>query len=734
AALWQPLNANDPAWIFPPKFFNEMFLVGETDFWRVLEGAERPIEETAWQIIFDGRELRTSDVGGLLGRIVDGERLVTTVLPSIRLTNSPVQGLTQFTQDVSQLTQQLVIVILPVGGLVLYFVTLVAGLLVSRQQAEDMVLRSRGMSRAGLVSIHTVMWLLLAGISVLVGLLLAPLVVQLVGQTSSFLRFDGTTPPLTVTYTPQAFALGGLTALLAASTGLYLAWRSTGQNVNTFRQRSARARSAWWQRMYLDVLLLIPGVYVYYTLLRQGGLAAAADDPFADPLAFVGPTLFALALTLLFLRVWPFLMRTGAQLVGYSRSVALLMALRELTRSIGRYRGILLMICFTLSLTGVTASMASTIDQSLKDSINYKIGADAVLVTVADTQTEENQSEDSNSQVTYDVTGYNMLPASDLLAIDGVSQVSRVGRYPGRLVLRSRRLEGTILGIDRSAMAAVARFRQDYADEPIADLFNKLAGNRTGVLLHRQTALDNNLLIGQEITFEVSALGEWYEITAPIVGLLDYFPTLNPKDGFFLVTNLDPLFEAVGTELPHDIWLHLKPDALTADLQQQVRALKFPVLEWRDPEAALAAAQADPSRRGVLGFLSVGFVAAILLTLVGAIIQNTVSFRAQSKQLGSLRAMGLSGGAVGTYLILLQGMAATSGILGGTSIGVLTTLLFLPLLDFSGGLPPYLVRVAWDEITLVYAAFAGVLFFVTLLMTVLMSREQLSTILKLGDA
>jgi putative ABC transport system permease protein len=65
---------------------------------------------------------------------------------------------------------------------------------------------------------------------------------------------------------------------------------------------------------------------------------------------------------------------------------------------------------------------------------------------------------------------------------------------------------------------------------------------------------------------------------------------------------------------------------------------------------------------------------------------------------------------------------------------VATTLLFLPLLDFSDGLPPYLVRVAWADITLVYAIFAAILFFVTLLTTLLMSRERLTTIVKLGDA
>jgi putative ABC transport system permease protein len=733
-ALWTPVNADDPNWIFRPKFFDEVLLVQPTDVWKVLDGIAKPVEESDWFVIFDGQSVKTADVGNLLNRIADGRREVEAALPGIRLDLSPIDGLTTFSQEVNQLTQQLIIMILPVGGLVLYFVSLVAGLLVSRQEQEDVTLRSRGMSRRAVLGIHFLMWLILAGAALAIGIALSPYVVRLVGQTTSFLRFDNTDAPLVVVYTPQALAAGAATALIAASSGLVLAWRTTRQTITSFKQQSARASTAWWQRMYLDVLLLIPAYYVLYTLGKQGGLVTKAEDPFGNPLAFVGPTLFALGNTLLFLRAWPFLMRIAARIVSAGRGISMLMALRELTRSIGRYRGGLLMMCFTLSLAGFTASMASTIDRSLEDSVNYRIGADAVLITAADTQTEESASTDASGQPNVDVTGYNTLPAVDLLSIDGIQQVSRVGRYDARLVLPSQRLEGTVLGVDRGSMAAVVRWRSDYASEPVADLFNRLAGNRTGILLDRKTAEKYKLRVGQEVTYQVFAFNDWRESKVPIVGLLDYFPTLDPTQKFIAVTNLDPIFEAVGTELPHDIWISLKPGTDVAKVQEAVREKGFPIVQWLDPQVELHKALTAPARRGVLGFLSVGFVATILLTLVGSIIQSAAAFKAQATQLGALRAMGAGGFTVGAYLLLSQGLGVLSGIFGGTFIGAATTLLYLPLLDFGGGLPPYLVRVAWRDIILVYAAFGGVLAVVTLYSTVLLGRERLSSMLKLGDS
>jgi putative ABC transport system permease protein len=220
----------------------------------------------------------------------------------------------------------------------------------------------------------------------------------------------------------------------------------------------------------------------------------------------------------------------------------------------------------------------------------------------------------------------------------------------------------------------------------------------------------------------------------PIVGLVDYFPTLDPRDGFFAITNLDPIFELVGTELPYNMWLRLDPGADGDAVLAQAERMGFPVLQWLDPAQDIYAAETQPTRRGVLGFLSVGFVSAILLTLVGSVIQSTASFSTQAVQLGSLRAMGMSGGTVASYLLSSQGIAALGGIAGGTVIGMGTTLLFLPLLDFSGGLPPYLVRVAWNDIIFVYTVFAAVLFCVTVLTTLLLSRQHVSTLVKLGDA
>ncbi len=730
-ALWQRRNPDDPAWIFPARFFDQVMLLPTTDLWQITNGVDKPVDEAAWQVIFDGSGVKTSDVGDLLARIDSGQRIVSDALPGVRLEVSPTGSLQAFVKQTGQLTQQLAIVVLPVGGLALYFVISVAGLLVGRQMAEDAALSSRGMSRRALLALHGLMWLILAGAALALGLAISPLIVQIVGRTSSFLRFDNPAAPLAILYSGQALAAGAITVGLAAGSGLILSWRASRQNITSYRLNASRSGRAWWQRAYLDLLLLIPACYVLYTLWRAGGLRANAESPFDDPLAFVGPTLFSFSLTLLFLRIMPFVLRIGAAVVAVGRGIPLLMALRELTRSNARYRGTLLMMCFTLSLTGFTASMASTLDRSLADTVDYRTGADLVVVPAADAQVDQSTNADGSVNTT--VTGYNTLPADDLLSLDGVQAVSRVGRYTAQLMLPAQHLSGIVMGVDRGSIAAVTRYRDDYSDVPLADLFNRLAGNRTGIILSQATADQFHLQVGQTVKLQISALNTWSEIDVPIVGLVKYFPTLDPSQGFFGLMSIDVIFETVGSELPHDLWLSLKPNTDLTDLRSQIAGLGYPILTWNDPQSLLQAALSQPLRRGILGFLSVGFVAAIALTLIGAIIQNAAAFRAQAAQLGALRAMGLSGLSVAAYLLTVQTLAASSGAASGTLIGLATTLLYLPLLDFSSGLPPYLVRVAWNQIALVYAAFAGVLIVVILTTTLIMSRQNVTTLVKLGE-
>lgn len=734
AATWRPLNVNDPQWLFPPRFFEQVFLAPQDPLRNAVTNLATPVDEAAWYIIFDGSDLRTAEIGGLLSSSQVARAQIDRILPGISLSESPEDGLQNFLTEVNDLTNQLFIIILPVGGLVLYFISVVSGLLVTRQQTEDVKLRSRGMSRGSVLTIHFLMWTVIVGIALAISIGLSPFLVQLIARTESFLDFTGVDAVPEVIFSTEALLYAVGAGLVAASSGLFLAWRITLMNINSLKRVDKAARTAWWQRIYLDLVVLAIAGYVLYTLLQQQGINTSADSPFSDPLVFTGPTLFSLGLTLIFLRVFPFIMNILGRFVSVTNNIPVLMALRELTRNAGRYRGTLLMTAFTLSLAGFTASMASTLDQSLLDVIQYRTGAEMTITVITDAATEQNQDQ-ATGETTEEITGYNAPPVIDLWNLNEINYLSRVGEYESQMTVGGQRITGVVLGVDREGLGGVTYMRDDYSAVPLGNMLNEFALNRTGIILSQHTAEANNILLGDEVRYQIRVLGAWTnEIRATVVGFIDYFPTMNPVDyDFFLIAAYEPLTEFAGTPLPFDVWLNVNNSVSLESAQTAITNVNFPVLSYSDVESALAAAQAEPSRRGVLGFLSVGFVAAIVLTLIGSVIQSTASLQAQASQLGSLRAMGMSGFSVRLYVLLVQILMAIGGVGSGTLIGVSTTILFLPQFDFSGGLPPYQLRLAWDEILLVYGMFGAALVVVALIMALVLTRQQLSQAVKIGS-
>jgi putative ABC transport system permease protein len=98
-----------------------------------------------------------------------------------------------------------------------------------------------------------------------------------------------------------------------------------------------------------------------------------------------------------------------------------------------------------------------------------------------------------------------------------------------------------------------------------------------------------------------------------------------------------------------------------------------------------------PNRQGTLGLLSVGFLTASALTVIGFLLYAIFSFRERFVQLGVLRALGLSKHQMAAALALEQFILVLAGLIAGTAIAVLAAWLFIPHLvfgpdeDFPGG-------------------------------------------------
>ncbi len=748
AGVWQPINPEEAYWFYQPAAFDQVLVVPESSFHqRIAPLLTGEIYVGVWSLLLDGSAVYTEDVPLLLGRIAAAQTRAASLLPNTKLYVSPAGAMEKYRFQAYLLTILLSVFAVPVLGLILYFVALTASMAVRRQQTEISVLRSRGASRWQVLGVYLLEGLALGAAALGLGILLGQGIALAMGQVRSFLTLVHR-PPLSVRLSASSLRVAlGAVALAMLST-LLPALSAAGHTIVTHKQEQARAlRRPFWQRYFLDLILLAPPLYGYYLLQQRGTISVnlgggATSDPFQNPLLFLVPTLFIFALALLFIRLFPLLMLALAWLADWLPGTSSVLALRHLARSSRHYTGPLLLLILTLGLAAFTASMALTLDGHLIHRIYYQVGGDLHLVETGES-TEASMNPFGPQELQSDEEEepgpkWLFLPVSDHSLAEGVEAAARVGEYTARSALGSRE-EGTFVGVDRVDFPGVTFFRRDFAPDSLGGLMNLLALDSRALLVQRGFLARNSLNVGDPLRLELAMGVERRTVEFVVTGVLNLFPTQYPEDGPFFVGNLDYAFQQMGDEYPYHVWLatddaaSLTAEAIVADLQE----IGFRIMDYDDARQIILQEQMQPARQGLFGVLSVGFLAAAGLTVLGFLLYAVFSFRQRSIELGVLRAIGLSVGQMAAFLAGEQLALIVTGAAVGTGLGVWASRLFIPFLQVRGGqhphTPPFVVQVAWADVFRVYAVFGAMLLVAMAVMLVLLIRMRVFEAIKLGE-
>ncbi len=740
SGIWKAKDEEDPFWFYDPAGLSDVLLASEESYSGYI--ASNIKEEGylgLWYIVADGSGVTSDEVGALLGRIGGIQGRVISLMPKAGLDVSPVDTLSEYRRLARQLSISLYTFSVPVLGLILAFIGLVAGLSVERRRNEIAILRSRGASITQVIILSIVEGAVLAALALAIAVPLGREVAALIAKTRTFLEFIPG-PNVNINLSVTALRIG-LAAVIVAVVALLLpTFGASRHTIVTYKLERARAlRAPWWQRAWLDMLLLIPAGYGAYLLRRQGGLGG---DPFGNPLLIAVPAFFVLALSLVVLRLLPLLMNILAAVLAWLPGVSALFATRHLARSSRFFTGPLMLLILTLSLAIYTASLALTLDYNLWESSHYKVGSDMHLVELGEsTETSAGAGmlpvpTPAPAPGEEEEVGprWLFLPVSEHLKAPGVRAAARVADFKASTDLAGQYIDGIFRGLDRVDFTRVAYWRKDLAPASLGALMNALAIHRDGVLVPRSLLGQLGLQIGDRLPLRVTLFGETHNINFTIAGYFDLFPRWDPTDGPLFVGDLDYLYENAGGLFPYDVWLSTDPSAKPAEIVQAVSDLRLHVFTSEDRFSIVAAEQARPQRQGTLGLLSIGFVAAGLLTVLAFLFYALFSFQRRFIELGVLRAMGLSipqmAALLGWEMVLLLG----SGTAAGTALGVWASHLFIPYLQSGPAYPPFRVVIAWDAIGQFYILF-GILFLVALAVLVpMLVRMRIFQAVKMGEA
>lgn len=584
---------------------------------------------------------------------------------------------------------------------VMYTIGLIASLMLERSQGELAILAGRGASRVQAAQIFALQGLLLVPVALLVGPIVAQAVIGLwAGATGS---------PVSAPISTESWRL----ALIATCFGwlaiILPVYPATGHNVLEWQRSIARPRRlAGWQRLYLDLFLLLLGGLAYWQLVGTGTFVTTDQGGMGvtDMLLLLGPSLLLVAVALILLRLFPLFLNLGARIFARGRGLILPMGLARLARDPIKPSRVILLISLAAGLAFFSETFGRSLAVSQEEMAHYMAGADLRV------------------------------------ALDGVS-MEAIARSPGVLsaspVFRTEVRNGsnrpTLLAVDPETFDQVARYPLGLTRLSISSLGRILRSETaTGTLpaIFSSTALPRGSGPGDLVTFSLDQDDLVLEVRGTVVN----FPTLS--GGFILVSRpgLEALLGVDASRLPgqHEIWLAVDPAQHTSLAQDP--ALIGHVLA--DAQVSLRSFRANALSQGISEAFKLNVAVLAVLSVIGFLVVHYVAARQRTYEFGILRATGLSSWQLLGMLIVEGLLVVVLGLLAGTAIGyglarIMRPYLSLALSSSAVKTPVYQIVMAWPEIGRLYAVLAGLFLLATLVLLVILVRAGIHRILRLGE-
>jgi hypothetical protein len=466
----QPQNPRDPYWFgeFSP-LTSRSTRSGLTQYSAILplEGFFPAVAtlfpddslDLAWHALLRHQAFSVTDIQPFQAQLAALTAELDRLEPRMELATGVSATLARFQVQLESIRVPIYILVTEVMLLVLYYVTMVAALLMRQVEREFAILRSRGASARQIAVIQSVEAVIIVLIAFLSGPWLGAGLVKglsLVGPLADVRQAEW---GLSLSQSAWLAAGVGILACLAAL--LLPLGPALRRSIVTHQQATARSvQPPWWQRTYLDVFVLAGGLFLLWRLRLYGEMTTGGPGGARlDWLLLLAPVAMLLGAATILLRVFPLVLRLLASLAARGPELPGPLALWQVSRNPTHVTRLVLLLTLAIALANLSTGLNTTLDQSEVDRATYLAGNDLRLISDG------------------------AVPIIDLQSAAGVRHLSGAWRGHGAIELASAQDETTatpsphfeILAIEPDSFAGVTTFRDDFSDEGIDELLAQLA-------------------------------------------------------------------------------------------------------------------------------------------------------------------------------------------------------------------------------------------------------------------
>lgn len=699
---------------------------------------------------FDYTKIKMADIDRLVTVLKDNKTKLSQTQTYLSASMSSI--FEKYKVRRADLTMVLWVLQVPLLLMIVFYIVMVAKQTVGYDKNEISVLKSRGCTSVQVMVIYLLQSMVLAAVAVAVGPFLAFFSSKLLGSANGFLEFIGRAPlPVVITGTIYIYALiVGLTFIIMMLIPVY-----GGINTSIVEHKIKKSRKGGipiWQKLCLDVLLIVVSLYALnqYKTRQMVLMATGADktDFPVDPMVFLASTMFIFGLGLLFVRVYPLLLKLIFFAFKRIMNKNLYFSFLTISRSTTKNNFIMLFLILTLATGVFDATCARTINSNEEDRIRYNNGADIRLTGAWEPYNSDGTHymniaptiglPPSNAEKPIYLYEPLIDPIKELDSVDTVSKVLTKKR--ANVYLGGKETRSTLMAIEPSTFMKVAWSRPHLNPYSTYSYLKALAQNPRAVLLTKNFMEDNDIKQGDEININYD---DQNNIKGVVYGFVDYWPTFNPINtetklgkNYLVVANLSYI-QSISRLEPYELFISLSKNATTQQFYDEIESAKISVNNVTSANQLVTARKNDPMIQGINGMLTIGFILIMFVCFVGFLIYWILDIKSRTLQLGILQSMGMSRGSVIMILVYEQLFISLVSVIAGIGAGTVAARLFVPILEIatnaSNQVPPYLIQTtATDYLRVIAIAFVMLCIAVVVLWRLIV-KINITKALKLGE-
>lgn len=695
------------------------------------------LNDINYRCCFDYNHLDLNSLGGVTEDIAEDFELYPAYGYQFRMGVYDI--LTEYAVRAGDLKQLLWILQIPSIVMLAFYLFMVSQLNVEQEKNEIAVFKSRGASSKQIFAIYA----LETGVLGLATLIIAPFIglvlCSFLGVSNGFLEFVNRTG-LSARLSPDAVIYALIAVVIFFVTTMLPIIPASKLSIVKYKQSKARVvKMSLWEKAFADVILLGGSlVWYFFTANRIEKLfeeGTYVSDGSVNPMYFIFSTMFILGAGLLFIRLYPYLLKLIYRLGRRFWSVPQYVAITSVARSQGgRERFLMLFLVVTFGLGIFSANTARAINNSKSDRIYYSAGADVVI----DAFWRMESSEDNSGYVELDFEQFENLK--------GVESAAKVLKEDVDIAINGemQRSKAGLMAIEPGQFSQTAWFRNDLLPVHWWNYCAALAECRSGVLASRSLE-EKGLQLGDTVTVRWNG-NDAIELT--ILAFVDYFPSIDPaeltevsrsdetarKD--FVIANYNYIRKLTEFQ-PYQIWLKMEEGATSEELYKDITEKNIKIQKITDCSQLLIAEKTDPDLQGMNGALTMGFVVIMLMTVIGFLIYWIISIRSRTLQFGVLRAMGVTFKEIIATLGYEQLLVSVASIAAGFVVGGIASDLYIPLFrtmyDAADQTPPFIVRGDAGDYIKMYVIIAIMLLGGFAVLGGIIRRININKALKLGE-